>query len=581
MPGGDAMTRTAQHRSAFALQAFKALDDAQGTFSGYLAVFDNEDLGGDVIERGAFTKTLNDARERKAARQSAYLFPILNQHDEHQPCGGFVEAHEDEHGLYVKGQLDLDIQLGRDVYSGMKKGYLTGLSIGYSTIKHKWVGNTRRLQELALFEGSPVTFAMNPEASVTAVKAASGKTTWPLGDRDAAWDGAGAHNRIVKWATDSDGNVDAAKLKSVHFWFDDSAPDNITSYKLLFCDVQAGDVEAMPKGIFACAGAHGIETADIPSGDTDAVKAKIAAYYKRMAKEFDDDTLVAPWEAESGDGGKAKSMPTKPKPTSGTAQRKARDFDTLFASLSASDELQDAWGDTFIAFVQCMYEVMWHAHAVVNGYVSEDEMKAGFDGNEAAQANLAAFSKAVMALVAQSLAADFVPVLDCDGDQFLDPDGVNADEDDYYKAASGIRADIQAFRMQRQGKAGRTISADNHAMMTKALGMIGDGHKAIAGFLKANNPANAGDEPPAQTDPTYDPGFGKSARQGTPHTATRAGAPFAGKRATTPQGAGAASQTGQATTHGADNATDDEMAQFRALMVRMRQEANAARAVAS
>ena len=40
----------AQNRRAFALHELKALDDAQGTFSGYLACFNNEDLGGDIIE---------------------------------------------------------------------------------------------------------------------------------------------------------------------------------------------------------------------------------------------------------------------------------------------------------------------------------------------------------------------------------------------------------------------------------------------------------------------------------------------------------------------------------------------------
>src|SRR6185312_11688332 len=167
------MPRIAQNRRAFALHDLKTLDDAQGTFSGYLAVFGNEDLGGDVIEQGAFAKTLNDARERKAAQNSAYLFPILYQHDDKAPCGGFIEAHEDSHGLYVKGQLDLDTQLGRETYSGLKKGYLSGMSIGYSTVKHKWQGDVRHLQELALFEGSVVTFPMNPEAQVSAVKAAT------------------------------------------------------------------------------------------------------------------------------------------------------------------------------------------------------------------------------------------------------------------------------------------------------------------------------------------------------------------------------------------------------------------------
>ena len=130
-------------------------------------------------------------------------------------------------------------------------------------------------------------------------KGAAGKANWPLGDRSAAWDGGAAHNRVVAWASDTQGTLDAKKMQSVHFWYDDSAPEKITSYKLLFCDIKGGTPVAMPRAIFACAGSHGIASADIPSGDLDAVKAKIAAYYRRMATAFHDEQIVAPWETET------------------------------------------------------------------------------------------------------------------------------------------------------------------------------------------------------------------------------------------------------------------------------------------
>jgi phage head maturation protease len=52
-------------RRAFPLQQIKMLDDGAGTFSGYLAVFNNEDLGGDKIAPGAFTKTLSELRAKQ------------------------------------------------------------------------------------------------------------------------------------------------------------------------------------------------------------------------------------------------------------------------------------------------------------------------------------------------------------------------------------------------------------------------------------------------------------------------------------------------------------------------------------
>lgn len=136
-------------------------------------------------------------------------------------------------------------------------------------------------------------------------KGASGKSSWPLADRDVAWDNGEATQAIEKWAAGADGKLDAAKLASVHFWKDSSADGSlIGSYKLLFCDVIGGDVKAVPKGIFACAaamqGSHGNKP-DID--DQDGVRSKIASYYHKMAKEFKDPTIVPPWEQESGKNG--------------------------------------------------------------------------------------------------------------------------------------------------------------------------------------------------------------------------------------------------------------------------------------
>lgn len=136
--------------------------------------------------------------------------------------------------------------------------------------------------------------------SADKTKGASGSSDWPLTDRDVAWDNGEATSAIENWAKGDDGKLDAAKLASVHFWKDSSADGSlIGSYKLLYCDVISGDVKAVPKGIFACAaamqGSHG-NTPDID--DADGVRAKIAGWYKKMAKEFKDPTIVPPWEKE-------------------------------------------------------------------------------------------------------------------------------------------------------------------------------------------------------------------------------------------------------------------------------------------
>jgi hypothetical protein len=128
---------------------------------------------------------------------------------------------------------------------------------------------------------------------------AIGKTSWPLAARDRAWDGQGAHNRIVEWAKTADGGIDEAKMKSVHFWVDDTNADKLAAYKMLFCDVVDGKIMACPRGIFACAGSRGVSTVKMADDDTAGVKAKIEAYYKRMADGFTDDSIMPPWMKET------------------------------------------------------------------------------------------------------------------------------------------------------------------------------------------------------------------------------------------------------------------------------------------
>ncbi len=145
-----------------------ALNDA-GEFSGYASTFGAVDLGGDVVEKGAYTKTLKESRGR---------IPILDHHDPTRQIGWNVQAHEDERGLFVRGLLDLNVRAARERQSLMKMaqsiGGRTGLSIGFRTIKEepdRKRPNIRRLKEVQLIEYSVVTFPMNPQAGVVSVKA--------------------------------------------------------------------------------------------------------------------------------------------------------------------------------------------------------------------------------------------------------------------------------------------------------------------------------------------------------------------------------------------------------------------------
>ncbi len=133
-----------------------------GYFEGYGAIFGNKDLTNDIIEKGAFIETL----------KKDGLPALLLQHDSESVIGKFTEAYEDERGLYMKGEINLDVQKAREAHSLLKQGALKGMSIGYQTQDYVYDQTTgiRRLKKVKLLEVSIVTFPANDKAKITGVK---------------------------------------------------------------------------------------------------------------------------------------------------------------------------------------------------------------------------------------------------------------------------------------------------------------------------------------------------------------------------------------------------------------------------
>jgi len=155
----------------------KAVNDETGEITGYGAAFNNLDSYKDIIEPGSFKRTINSAKSIAKKNNDPYLWVMLWQHDQDSPIGGWSDASEDANGLYVKGQIDLDVPLGQWAYSAIKKGYLKELSIGYDPVDAERDANDksiRHLKEIKLWEISPVTFAANDQALITGVKSQPG-----------------------------------------------------------------------------------------------------------------------------------------------------------------------------------------------------------------------------------------------------------------------------------------------------------------------------------------------------------------------------------------------------------------------
>lgn len=148
---------------------FKLLGDA-GQFEGYASIFGNVDLGGDVVERGAFKEVVKNAAGKTV---------VLWQHISRSPIG-VADVNEDSKGLHFTGDLVLDDPQARVARAHMKAGSATGMSIGYDVLPggaEILKSGVRSLKALKLWEISVVTWGMNPEAGVDSIKACDGITT--------------------------------------------------------------------------------------------------------------------------------------------------------------------------------------------------------------------------------------------------------------------------------------------------------------------------------------------------------------------------------------------------------------------
>lgn len=135
----------------------------EGCFSGYASVFECVDQQKDRVLPGAFQKSLKDPEQ---------MPKMLWQHNVQEPIGVWQVVREDARGLYVEGRLLLDLQRGREAYTLLKKGVVTGLSIGCQVVEASYCNqeSVRELKEVSLMEISLVTFAANQHAKVLSVK---------------------------------------------------------------------------------------------------------------------------------------------------------------------------------------------------------------------------------------------------------------------------------------------------------------------------------------------------------------------------------------------------------------------------
>ena len=203
-------------RKLFSLEAaeVKFSADKPGFFAGYASKFHGVDAYGDTILPGAYTKTL-EGRTRPVQMRWNHYGDVI---------GKWLTIKEDEHGLYVEGELTPGHSKANDVYALLKHGAVSGLSIGYRPVKS--VENEtggRDLHEIDLVEISVVESPADLSAQIANVKSAIADAT-TLKEIESLLRDAGGFTRADACAL-------VARIKSLGQ--SDSAPEKKASFAQL------------------------------------------------------------------------------------------------------------------------------------------------------------------------------------------------------------------------------------------------------------------------------------------------------------------------------------------------------------
>lgn len=142
--------------------------DEAGTFTGYAARFGERNSYDEIVKKGAFKRTLSDHKSRRVSP------PMLWSHNPDSPVGVWTSIREDDEGLAVEGRLITGTERGREALELLKAGAVSGLSIGFRTVRQERTRDGGRiLTEIDLVEISIVAVPAANGARIKSVRSAS------------------------------------------------------------------------------------------------------------------------------------------------------------------------------------------------------------------------------------------------------------------------------------------------------------------------------------------------------------------------------------------------------------------------
>lgn len=157
--------------------------DTPGEFVAIVSAFGNEDSQGDIVEKGAFEKTLAEWIIKGRP------IPVVWSHQFSNPdmfLGKYIEAEETDQGLKLKGLLDLDHAPAARVHKLMKEGLIVEFSISGMVRDYELIENeddwwpSMKIKDIDLWEAGPCFKGANDQTELLSVKT-DGSLTGNLG----------------------------------------------------------------------------------------------------------------------------------------------------------------------------------------------------------------------------------------------------------------------------------------------------------------------------------------------------------------------------------------------------------------
>lgn len=158
----------------FTAKAETTEDGAPGEFEAIVSAFGNEDSQGDIVEKGAFAKSLTEWVDRGRP------IPVVWSHQFQDPdsfLGVYSAAEETDAGLKLKGVFDMDHPKAARVHKLMREGVIVEFSISglvreYELLKAEdddWFP-PMLIKDVDLWEAGPCFKGANANTELLSVK---------------------------------------------------------------------------------------------------------------------------------------------------------------------------------------------------------------------------------------------------------------------------------------------------------------------------------------------------------------------------------------------------------------------------